>query len=91
MPVPVLASNNIKPPGTPTDPESVKHVKLFQPLQQKDITLHNHIGVAPMCMYSAVDGHLNDFHVTHYGSLALKGPGLIIMEATGVVPEGRMY
>ncbi|KAI7890629.1 uncharacterized protein EV154DRAFT_511042 [Mucor mucedo] len=43
-----------------------------------------------MCMYSAVDGHLNDFHVSHYGSLALKGPGLIIIEATGVAPEGRI-
>ncbi|KAG2200082.1 hypothetical protein INT47_007727 [Mucor saturninus] len=90
MSVPALASNNVKPPGTPTDPEAARHVKLFQPLLQKSVTFHNHMGVSPMCMYSAVDGHLNNFHVSHYGSFALKGPGAIIIEATAVVPEGRI-
>jgi 2,4-dienoyl-CoA reductase-like NADH-dependent reductase (Old Yellow Enzyme family) len=41
-------------------------------------------------MYSAVDGAVNDFHLMHYGSLAIKGPGLIIIEASAVVPEGRI-
>jgi 2,4-dienoyl-CoA reductase-like NADH-dependent reductase (Old Yellow Enzyme family) len=41
-------------------------------------------------MYSAVDGFVNDFHLMHYGSLAMKGPGLVIIEAAGVVPEGRI-
>jgi len=43
-----------------------------------------------MCQYSAHDGVVNDFHVIHYGSLALGGFGLLIAEATGVSPEGRI-
>lgn len=33
---------------------------------------------------------MNDFHLVHLGSFAVKGAGLIIMEATAVVPEGRI-
>jgi 2,4-dienoyl-CoA reductase-like NADH-dependent reductase (Old Yellow Enzyme family) len=73
--------------AVPVEPSALK---LFQPFELGGLKTHNHIGVPPMCMYSAVDGHLNDFHVMHYGSLALKGPGLVIIEATGVVPEGRI-
>ncbi|KAI9483855.1 MAG: hypothetical protein EXX96DRAFT_477218 [Benjaminiella poitrasii] len=42
-----------------------------------------------MCVYSAVDGYVNDFHIAHYGSFALKGPGLIMVEATAVHPDAR--
>lgn len=49
----------------------------------------------PMCMYSADDsgetkGYINDFHMTHYISRAIGGAGLIIVEATAVVPNGRI-
>lgn len=45
----------------------------------------------PMCMYSAgTDGIANEFHFTHYTSRAVGGVGLIIMEATGVLPKGRI-
>ncbi|GAA5804951.1 hypothetical protein EDC94DRAFT_349231 [Helicostylum pulchrum] len=90
VPVPTRASNNVKPPGTPVSSQDAKHVKLFQPFQQQSVTMHNRIGVSPMCMYSSVDGNFNNFHVSHYGSFALKGAGLIIIEAAGVVPEGRI-
>lgn len=89
VPVPTRAANDLKPPGTPVDPERVKQVKLFQPYRQQSVTMNNHIGVSPMCMYSSVDGTFNNLHLSHYGSFALKGAGLIIIEATGVVPEGR--
>ena len=46
--------------------------------------------MSPMCMYSAENGVPNDFHFVHYGSRAQGGTGLIIVEATGVVPEGRI-
>lgn len=46
--------------------------------------------MSPMCMYSAKDGIPNDFHLVHYGSRAQGGTGLIIVEATAVVPEGRI-
>ena len=46
--------------------------------------------MSPMCMYSCENGVANDFHLLHYGSRAQGGIGLIIVEATGVVPEGRI-
>lgn len=46
--------------------------------------------MSPMCMYSCENGVANDFHLLHYGSRAQGGTGLIILEATGVVPEGRI-
>lgn len=64
--------------------------KLFTPITTKSITLHNRIVIPPMCMYSATDGFFNDFHVAHYGSFALKRPGMIIIEATGVEARGRI-
>ncbi|KAJ2664655.1 hypothetical protein IWW48_000600 [Coemansia sp. RSA 1200] len=64
--------------------------KLFQPLNIRGLTLKNRAVVSPMCMYSGTDGFANDFHLAHIGQYALRGLGLIIMEATGVVPEGRI-
>ncbi|KAF9031678.1 FMN-linked oxidoreductase [Hymenopellis radicata] len=46
--------------------------------------------VAPMCQYSAKDGLLAPWHVSHLGGIFTRGPGLTIVEATGVVPEGRV-
>ena len=36
------------------------------------------------------DGVPTDWHLAHLGSLAMGGPGLIVSEATAVVPEGRI-
>lgn len=63
---------------------------LFDPLTIKSVTLRNRIGMSPMCMYSSEDGHANDWHFTHLVSRAIGGVGLIIVEATGVLPEGRI-
>lgn len=46
--------------------------------------------MSPMCQYSATDGFANDWHVVHLGSRAAGGVGLIITEATAVLPEGRI-
>ena len=43
-----------------------------------------------MCQYSAHDGVATQWHDVHIGSFATGGAGLIMMEATGVVPEGRI-
>ena len=43
-----------------------------------------------MCMYSAMDGYLNDWHLVHLGARAQGGAGLVMVEATAVVPEGRI-
>lgn len=63
---------------------------LFTPLQLRSVTLRNRIGMAPMCQYSSVDGFASDWHVVHYGSRAAGGLGLVILEATAVLPEGRI-
>lgn len=63
---------------------------LFEPLQLRELTLANRIGMSPMCQYAAHDGMAGDWHVVHYGSRAVGGLGLMILEATGVLPEGRI-
>jgi 2,4-dienoyl-CoA reductase-like NADH-dependent reductase (Old Yellow Enzyme family) len=63
---------------------------LFSSYQLKDVTLRNRIAIPPMCQYMAEDGVVNDWHLAHYTSLARGGSGLVIVEATGVAPEGRI-
>lgn len=63
---------------------------LFSSFTLKDVTLRNRIAIPPMCQYSAVDGLVNDWHAVHYAGLARGGAGLVIVEATGVAPEGRI-
>lgn len=63
---------------------------LFSPLKIKNIELKNRIVVSPMCQYSAVDGFANNWHLVHIGSRAIGGASLVIMEAAGVSPEGRI-
>ncbi|MBB3101993.1 NADH:flavin oxidoreductase/NADH oxidase [Azomonas macrocytogenes] len=64
--------------------------QLFQSYTLRQLTLPNRIVVSPMCQYSARDGVANDWHLVHLGSRAVGGAGLIIVEATAVVPEGRI-
>ncbi len=63
---------------------------LFSPVSLGSLTLPNRIVIAPMCQYSAIDGSATDWHLVHLGNLALSGAGLLIIEATGVEPEGRI-
>jgi 2,4-dienoyl-CoA reductase-like NADH-dependent reductase (Old Yellow Enzyme family) len=63
---------------------------LFDPFVLKGVTLKNRIAVSPMCQYSAVDGVVNDWHYGHLAGLARGGSSLVIVEATGVSPEGRI-
>ena len=63
---------------------------LFSPLQVRGVQLRNRIGVSPMCQYSSEDGFANDWHLVNLGSRAVGGAGLVIAEATAVVPEGRI-
>ena len=66
----------------------MKH--LFSPLTIRNITVRNRIAMSPMCQYSALDGFAGDWHLAHYGARAAGGAGLIIAEATAVLPEGRI-
>jgi len=64
--------------------------RLFEPLQIGQLALRNRIIIAPMCQYSATEGSATDWHLIHLGHLALSGASLMILEATAVVPEGRI-
>ncbi len=63
---------------------------LFTPLRVAGLELPNRIVIAPMCQYSAQNGCMTDWHLIHLGQLALSGAGLLTIEATAVVPEGRI-
>lgn len=63
---------------------------LYSPIKFKNLELPNRIMMSPMCMYSAKDGVPDDFHFVHYASRAQGGTGLIMVEATGVEPRGRI-
>jgi 2,4-dienoyl-CoA reductase-like NADH-dependent reductase (Old Yellow Enzyme family) len=43
-----------------------------------------------MCQYQAREGQVNDWHLVHLGGLAQGGAGLVLTEATAVLPEGRI-
>ncbi|ORY70940.1 uncharacterized protein BCR38DRAFT_415531 [Pseudomassariella vexata] len=64
--------------------------KLFTPLTIRGTTFQNRLFVPPLCQYSAQNGYANDWHLTHIGGIVQRGPGLTIMEATAVQPEGRI-
>jgi len=63
---------------------------LFDPLAIRDLTFANRVFVSPMCQYSSQDGYANDWHFVHLGSRAVGGAGLVMTEATAVLPEGRI-
>jgi 2,4-dienoyl-CoA reductase-like NADH-dependent reductase (Old Yellow Enzyme family) len=63
---------------------------LFEPFRMRDLTVANRAWLAPMCQYSAADGVPGDWHLAHLGARAAGGFGLLLAEATAVVPEGRI-
>ena len=63
---------------------------LFDPLTIRDLEFANRVFVSPMCQYSSSDGLANDWHLVHLGSRAVGGAGLVLTEATAVLPEGRI-
>ena len=64
--------------------------QLFTPTKIGDLELSNRIVVAPMCQYSSIDGVATNWHLVHLGSRAVGGAGLIIAEATAVMPNGHL-
>lgn len=72
-----------KPVNEPVPP-------MFTPFKLRDMELKNRIVVSPMCMYSAKEGLVNDFHFIHLTSRALGGAGLVYTEMTDVSAEARI-
>jgi 2,4-dienoyl-CoA reductase-like NADH-dependent reductase (Old Yellow Enzyme family) len=63
---------------------------LFDPLAIREVKFANRVFVSPMCQYSSRDGYANDWHFVHLGSRAVGGAGLVLTEATAVLPEGQI-
>jgi anthraniloyl-CoA monooxygenase len=63
---------------------------MFTPFQLRGLQLANRVVVSPMCMYSAEDGDVNDWHLVHLGARAAGGAGLVIAEMTDVSRDGRI-
>jgi len=72
-----------KPASGPVPP-------MFTPFKLRQMTLKNRVVVSPMSMYSAIEGMPSDWHLVHYGSLAMGGAGLVYTEMTDISPEGRI-
>jgi len=71
--------------------DTSKHIPpAFTPFKLRDLVIENRIAVSPMCMYSAEDGTVNDWHLVHLGSRAIGGAGLVIAEMTDVSAAGRI-
>ncbi|KAK7745059.1 NADH-dependent flavin oxidoreductase [Cytospora paraplurivora] len=91
--VPFYTPAQEPPAGTaleydPAHPEKIP--TLYHPITIRGLTLANRFVVSPMCQYSADDGHLTDWHLVHVGQYAVRGAGLTIIEATSVLPNGRI-
>ncbi|EST09683.1 NADH:flavin oxidoreductase/NADH oxidase, N-terminal [Kalmanozyma brasiliensis GHG001] len=88
------------PPGSIPDsilPQGVSKPALFQTItlpfakpEGGKMTFKNRVIVSPMCQYSAEDGLPTPYHIAHLGSFALHGVGNVMVEASGVTPEGRI-
>ena len=70
--------------------DGVGMAHLFDPLTIRDLKFANRIFVSPMCQYSSTNGLANDWHLVHLGGRAVGGAGLVLTEATAVLPEGRI-
>ncbi|KAL4876699.1 hypothetical protein BJY04DRAFT_140428 [Aspergillus karnatakaensis] len=90
--IPYFTPAQIPAAGTAADPQTSGNgiPKLYQPLTVRGVTFQNRLGLAPLCQYSAEDGHMTDYHIAHLGGIAQRGPGLMMIEATSVSPEGRI-
>lgn len=64
--------------------------RLFDPLTIGSVTFQNRVWVSAMCQYSCNDGFVGEWHRAHLNAFATGAPGLIMVEATGVVLEGRI-
>ena len=58
--------------------------------REHNLSKNSSFDIQIRCQYSADDGHQTVWHLTHLGGIIQRGPGLVIVEATAVVAEGRI-
>ncbi|VXB91537.1 bifunctional salicylyl-CoA 5-hydroxylase/oxidoreductase [Massilia sp. 9I] len=77
------AQAGVPAPVSPTPP-------MFTPYKVRSVLLKNRVIVSPMAQYSAVDGTVGDFHLTHLGARALGGAALVMAEMTCTSADARI-
>jgi len=65
-------------------------MKLLESFKIGNVVMRNRLVMPPMCMFCATDGFPDELHLSHYTTRALGGVGMIIVEATGIEPIGRI-
>ncbi|PSR72183.1 hypothetical protein PHLCEN_2v11940 [Hermanssonia centrifuga] len=89
--VPYFTPAQIPASGTAVpDPDGKPIPSLFKPIKIRGLELQNRIVLAPLGQYSGKDGFPTPWHMAHIGGIVSRGPGLSFIEATAVVPEGRI-
>lgn len=64
--------------------------ELAKPLKLRGLEIPNRIWMSPMCQYSAEeDGVPTNWHMVHYGSRAVGGAGMVMVESTAIGPRHR--
>jgi anthraniloyl-CoA monooxygenase len=79
-----MEQSGIRVPLDPAPPP------LFTPFKLRELVLQNRVVVSPMCMYSADDGTIHDWHLVHLGARAVGGAAMVIAEMTDVSREARI-
>lgn len=67
--------------------------RLGEPVSIGSLQTKNRICIPPMVIFACHkgDGYVTETHLAHYRSLAQGGAGLIIQEATCILPQGRLH
>lgn len=64
--------------------------RFTEPLELRGVKITNRVWMSPMCQYSAgQDGVPTNWHRVHYGSRAVGGAGMIMVESTAIGPRHR--
>lgn len=63
---------------------------LFTPLTLRGVRFRNRVFLSPMCQYQGHLGLAGDWHLVHLGARAAGGVGLVLTEATAVLPDGMI-
>ncbi|KAH9939934.1 hypothetical protein B0H21DRAFT_697966 [Amylocystis lapponica] len=90
--VPYFTPAQYPPAGTAVEPQPDGRPvpKLFQPLKIRGVEFPNRLWLSPLCQYSGDNGAPTAWHMAHLGGIFTRGPGLTMVEATAVLPEGRI-
>ncbi|KAF9447222.1 FMN-linked oxidoreductase [Macrolepiota fuliginosa MF-IS2] len=90
--VPFFSPHQVPAAGSAVVPQSSGEPvpTLFQPLKIRGLEFQNRIFLSPLCQYSSENGMPTPWHMAHLGGIISRGPGLSFVEATAVLPEGRI-